>query len=137
MPDRVLIDTNVILDLIDAGRPCHDDAIALFSNDDIDICVVVSSLKDTYYVLRKIYQDERRARVDVATVMGAVTVLDLTAYDASVAIDSDEPDFEDGLVRSVAESNEVDLILTRDAAAFGKSCVKKLTPQEFVAQTRR
>ena len=52
-----------------------------------------------------------------------VDILDLTERDARRAIDSDEPDYEDGLVRAVAEESGIDCIVTPDAAAFHASPV--------------
>ena len=45
---------------------------------------------------------------------------------------SDEPDFEDGLIRACAELNGVDFILTRDTGAFRTSPVKALTCAEYL-----
>lgn len=42
------------------------------------------------------------------------------------------PDFEDGLVRAVAELNDVDFTLTRDARAFRRSRVRAVTCAEYL-----
>ena len=49
------------------------------------------------------------------------------------AIDSSEPDFEDGLVRAMAEQMRADVIITRDAKACGDSSVPHLSAQEYLA----
>ena len=134
MHSKVLIDTNVVIDVIDANRPCHAEAIGLFERQDVEICVIVTSLKDSYYILNRIYRDEARARDDVKTIMQATTILDITAADAWEAIASDEPDFEDGLVRSVAETSRVDVLITRDAEAFGACRIPKMTAAEFLSR---
>ena len=47
-----------------------------------------------------------------------------------------EPDFEDDLVRAVAELEGADFIITRDSAAFAKSKVKSVTAAEYLELTR-
>ena len=50
------------------------------------------------------------------------------------AADSDEPDFEDGLVRACAENARVDFIVTRDVTAFARSKVRSIAPADYVAR---
>ena len=45
---------------------------------------------------------------------------------------SDEPDFEDGCIRAMAERAGVDFIITRDRAAFVRSTIKTFSPAEFI-----
>ena len=48
------------------------------------------------------------------------------------SLKSNEPDFEDGLVRACAELNGADFIITRDEDAFVGSKVKSVTAKEFL-----
>ena len=48
------------------------------------------------------------------------------------AIVSDEPDFEDGIVRACAESVGADFIVSRDARAFRTARIRRLSAQEYV-----
>ena len=50
------------------------------------------------------------------------------------AADSDEPDFEDALVRACAENARVDFIVTRDVTAFARSKVRSIAPADYVAR---
>ena len=52
--------------------------------------------------------------------------------DASLGEVSCVPDFEDGLIRACAELNDVDVILTRDAAAFKRSKVRAMSCAEYL-----
>lgn len=45
---------------------------------------------------------------------------------------SNEPDFEDGLIRACAEHVGVDYIISRDEAAFAKSPIKRLSPRQYL-----
>lgn len=46
--------------------------------------------------------------------------------------ESDEPDFEDGLIRACAELNDISFILTRDSAAFRRSRVRAVSAKEYL-----
>ena len=49
-----------------------------------------------------------------------------------IAANSNEPDFEDALVRATAEHINANLILTRNAKAYEHSTVRAISPQQFV-----
>ena len=64
--------------------------------------------------------------------MGLVVVAPVGGEEADLALHAGEPDFEDGLVRACAELNDVDFIITRDAAAFRKSRVRSVSAAEYL-----
>lgn len=131
---RVLFDTNAIMDAVDAARPgCNEARSALkHCNGGGDMGLVTAgSLKDAYYSFRKIY-GEKRARGAIRHLTDLLVILPLEGEATLLAIDSDEPDFEDGLVRAAAELNGVSFILTRDARAFRNSTVRALTCSEYL-----
>lgn len=45
---------------------------------------------------------------------------------------SDEPDFEDGIIRACAEAAGADFIISRDERAFARSPIKRLSAQEYI-----
>ena len=49
-----------------------------------------------------------------------------------LALDSNEPDFEDGLVRACAELNDADFIISRDEKAFRKATIRRVTAKEYL-----
>ena len=57
---------------------------------------------------------------------------DLKASYAKAALDSDEPDFEDGLVRAAAETEAAFAIITRDAQAFKTSSVPAMSAARYL-----
>ena len=48
------------------------------------------------------------------------------------ALASNEPDFEDGMIRAAAEQASANFILSRDAKAFANSTVPRIEPIYFV-----
>ncbi|MBP3892418.1 MAG: PIN domain-containing protein [Atopobiaceae bacterium] len=131
---RLLIDTNVLIDYCDKQRPCHDDAVRLVhaaATKGIELVVLVSSLKDLYYILCRRLQSEPLARKATEVASKSVfTVVDLLAPYASLALASDEPDFEDGLVRTAAEQMGVEAIVSRDERAYAHARMLRLDARE-------
>ena len=137
-PRRALLDTNVLLDYLDARRAEHDTARrlvhALLAADAAPVAPA-SSYKDVYYVLRRSLGSEPAARELVRGLIECVPVtpIDLRGSDLVPGIASDEPDFEDALVRRLAERERLVAIVTRDASAFRSSFVPVFDPLEFLA----
>ncbi len=138
MSDRILIDTNIIIDMAVQGRPGHKAATRLareVAAGHVEASICVTSLKDVYYVLTK-HMGEVDAR---AFTRAAMDAFDLQAIDRSVcrqAIDSNEPDFEDGLVRTCAEQMGTDFIVSRDESAFSRSRIKRVDAAEYLELVR-
>lgn len=121
---RLLVDTNVLLDGVVASRPQHSEARGLMSAaraSGYELWVLASSLKDAYYLLCRHYRDETSARAVISAIRGGTCLAPLTADVVDDALSSDEPDFEDGLVRAAAESLGCVAIVSRDSAAFTRS----------------
>lgn len=127
---RVMIDTNVLIDLVSSSRPAHGDTVdavtALLAADDVEGCVLASSLKDVYYVYCCHYGDEPTARAAIRELRRMFVPVNLTATVVDDALASDEPDFEDGLLRSAAELSGCDYLLTRDAPGFLAASFQKV-----------
>lgn len=134
---RYLIDTNVLVDAMVRQRPGHDVAMRVLARNKLDRSVVLSaflpSLKDAYYIARRHYGDERAARKGVSLLFGMLDGVGLDARIVESALRSDEPDFEDGLVRAAAEISGCDGIISRDAAAFANSRCERIDPIDFIA----
>lgn len=119
---RVMVDTNALIDLVSSSRPAHGRTVAavvaLLGSGDFEGCVLSSALKDVYYVYCRHYGDEPSARRVIRELRRMFALVNLTPSIVDAALDSDEPDFEDGLVRAAAELTDCDFLLTRDAPGF-------------------
>lgn len=102
-----------------------------FLYGEIEGYVAATSLKDVYYILGK-YEGESRSRDFIEAILKIFHVVPVDALVCKTAIRSNEPDFEDGIVRECAESIPVDFIISRDKSAFGRSYIKCLTAQEYL-----
>ena len=90
-----------------------------------------TSFNDAYYVLCRAY-DEVIAREALENLLGLVAVAPVSAEECDRSLRSNEPDFEDGLVRACAELSGADFIITRDEDACAGSKVKSVTAKEFL-----
>lgn len=132
--DKLFLDTNFLLDVALLKRPESDQATELFekiTNNEITGLVCASSLKDFYYIARRDMDEELRRRwLELFNKACYVPVMDQAVV--ALALESDEPDFEDGLLRAVAELERADYIISRDVDAFLNSEIPKITSTEYL-----
>ena len=130
---RVLLDTNVLLDFIQPDRPGFAASVQIFgaiAAGHVSALVCASSLKDVYYVARKV-MGARRVREYLSTFMDLFEICSTDREACATALGSDEPDFEDGIIRAIAERERVDFIVTRDASAFRHAGVPATSPMRL------
>ena len=135
MTYRLFLDTNVLLDSMLRNRPGFAAARRLTQEAAAGtaLCSVsASSLSDAYYVSRRTLAEEQR-RAWLAFFLDTCEVVAPDAEACRQALASDEPDFEDGLVRALAERAGADYIISRDARAFERSSVPRVSAAEFLA----
>lgn len=131
---RLLFGTDVLLDAVERTRLESKEARLVLrrcsGGEDLGF-VTPLSLRDVYYIIGR-QHGVRQARGVVRRLLDLVMVVPLGPEECDVSLASDEPDFEDGLVRACAELNEIDFILTRDKRAFSRSTVRSLTCREYL-----
>lgn len=141
---KLLVDTNVLLDLELPDRPCNALAETLFAaaaDDYVELYACASSYKDVDYIVRaslkragwEPLEAKARAFECARNARDSVVTLPLTGVMTDLAFELEEPDLEDALIRACAEITGLDGIVTSDEAAFSGSWVRKLTLAEAVA----
>ncbi|TVZ28070.1 putative nucleic acid-binding protein [Gillisia sp. Hel_I_86] len=133
---RILIDTNIVIDLLSKRKEFYDDAATLFSlADKKELKLTISSLTfaNTNYILTKL-NSAKEAREILRKFKVLVELLSLDDKITELAL-SDEsfPDFEDGLQYYSAIENEIDIIITRNKKDFKNSKLPILTTKEYLA----
>ncbi len=134
MSDRILVDTNIILDMAIQGRPEHAEAIELahmIDDEKIKVYICALTLKDVYYVLTK-HMGESDACTFVTAAMDTFAVCPVDLLTCRQAVESDETDFKDGIIRICAEREHVDYLISRDTSAFTHSHIKRVSAKEYV-----
>lgn len=133
--DKVLIDTDVILDFFFDRKPFSEyssQVIGLCESDKIKGFVTPVIYSNVYYLLR------RTARHDkvIEKLKQLLMITDVLLMDKEVvlnALNSGFKDFEDSLQNFAAMKNgEIDVILTRNLKDYSKSEIGVLTPESYI-----
>ena len=135
MTSKLLLDTNILVDYAVKNRPEHDPAATLMeriAKSEIAGHVTSGSLKDFHYLCRKPL-GETACRQLIRQFLVLLDVLPVGQRECDDSAYSDEPDFEDGLIRAAAERNGIDFIITRDSDAFAHSPVRSMTARRYLA----
>ncbi|MDR3221538.1 MAG: PIN domain-containing protein [Candidatus Accumulibacter sp.] len=139
--EKVLIDTNVVLDYLLDRQPFVEAASELFARieaEEIVGALAATTVTTIHYFLRKAvgasmaldYVGALLERFDVAAVDGAVL---------HKARSSGFSDYEDAVLHAAALHSACQAIVTRNGADFRKAKLPAYAPEEFLAvlQTRR
>ncbi len=133
---KVLIDTNIVIDLLAKRERFYNSAAELFSlSDKKELKLFISALTfaNTSYVLSK-QLSSRNAKEVLRKFKTLVEVLSLDDKVIELALsDDDFGDFEDGLQYYSALENGVEMIITRNKKDFKNSEMPVFTAQEYLA----
>jgi len=132
--DRLLVDTNIIIDLLAKRERFLTEAQELFTlSDKKEVKLYVSSLTfaNTHYILSQSLKiDDSRKILRKFKVLVEVLPMDDKIIDLS--LDSDFKDFEDAIQYYTALENNLELILTRNLKDFKLSRIPVLTAKDYL-----
>lgn len=134
---KILIDTNVILDIFQKREPFFPDsyqALHKAIEAESECLISASSATDIFYMLRKFLKSADQAKERIEQLSQIVTFADIRGMDIQTALMRTMPDFEDAVVDVVAERNGAAYILTRNTRDFTESAVPAVTPTDFLKQ---
>lgn len=132
---RLLLDTNVLLDVLAAREPFCRAAARIWSlaeHDQVDAFVSAISFNNVYYIVRKA---GGRVKADEAlrTLRDLFTPIPFDARLINQSMDASMDDFEDAVQFHSASRENVDYLVTRDPDGFPTTGVPVLSPEEFLA----
>jgi predicted nucleic acid-binding protein len=133
---KVLIDTNVILDVVTKREP-HFEFSASFlklCGKQVTGCIAASQTTDIFYLLRRAGKDVQSAKDIIKKLTDNVRMLSVTATDVQSALADEISDYEDSLLACCAKRQKADYIITRNEKNFNLSPVPALSPQTFLEQ---
>jgi len=113
---RILLDTNVILDVILARDPyvlSANKIIEMICNDEVEAAVTASSITDIYYIVKKRLGDVT-ARDAVRHILNIFNIINVDGADCDYALNLPISDFEDAVVVICAKRGAIDYIVTND-----------------------
>lgn len=133
---KVLIDTNVVLDLLLERRPFVESVIALFEQierGNLIGYIAANTITNIFYIIRKTEGRE----VALAAINRLLTGLQFCAVDrqtVETALRLDLKDFEDSIQLACATLAQLDGIVTRDRKDFAGSSLSTYSPTELLNQ---
>lgn len=132
---RVLIDTNVILDILQKREPFFTDsyrALRRALENDAECLISASAATDIFCVLRKSLGSAQQAKEHIDQLAQVVSFADVQGMDIHTALMRAMPDFEDAVVDAMAERSGASYILTRNIKDFTGSVVPAILPADFL-----
>ena len=132
--DKVLVDTDIVLDLLAKRELFFLEAQELFTlSDKKKIKLFVSSLTfaNTYYVLSQNLKIENTRKI-LRKFKLLVNVLPMDDKIIDLSLDSDFKDFEDAIQYNTALENNLNLIITRNLKDFKQSVLPVLTARDYL-----
>ncbi len=131
---KVLIDTNIILDVLCKRPAFYEDAAKIFKLCEVKkISGVISALSipNIMYILRK-ELDADKTREILDSLMLIFSVADLKADDLKKAADMRFKDYEDAIQSACATRIKANYIVTRNIKDFSESKVTAIKPTELL-----
>lgn len=140
---KVFLDTNILLDVLNASRPCWAESSAIveiIKCSDIEAVVTTQSIVDAYYIAPKHGSD--RATIDsfISWLTIHFNVRYISDFDVRSALCSCNPDFEDAVQVACADAEGCDVFLTGDKTILSSewnTSMLFMSPQQFVDKMRR
>ena len=133
---KVLIDTNILLDVLCKRNGFYEDAAKIFRLCEIGKLsgyISALSVPNLVYIMRKELNAERIR--DILEKLSLIfTVADLKADDLIRAAETNFKDYEDALQSVCAVRVKADYIITRNTKDFVGSKVPAVLPQEFLSK---
>ena len=132
---RVLIDTNVILDVLLKRSPFYEAAIEVLKlsvREDIQEFVSASAITDIYYIAYKNMRDKAVVRELLKKLLLIVSVAGVSEEEIQRALELGWKDFEDSVQYSVALLNEMNGLITRNVKDYSSSEIQVWEPNQFL-----
>ena len=130
---KILIDTNVILDVLCNRKEFIEDSLKVFKYceaNQITGYISALSIPNIVYIMRKELDNERIKEI-LATLTTIFSVVDLRQNDLIKAADLDFSDYEDALQCVCASRVKANYIVTRNIKDFKNSSVPAIKPTEL------
>ena len=133
--DKILIDTDVILDFLFDREPFSEEAsqiLSLCEKRELRGFVTPVMVSNIYYLLRKAAKHEKV----IETIKKLMDIVDVAIINKKTIVDalnSEFKDFEDALQNFSAQNEkEIKIILTRNTKDYKASGLSVMTPENYL-----
>ncbi len=135
MADKVLIDTNVLLDYLLTREPFYKDAEKIIHDcvrGKVKGCIAAHSVTNMFFILRKDYNSKERREI----LISLFSIFDVEGIDKTKLLlglqNEDFTDFEDCLQMECARSCGAEYIITRNTDDYKRSEIKAILPKDYL-----
>ena len=131
---KVLLDTNVVLDLLMQRELFYEDALRVFSSVElgkVEGYLCATTLTTIYYLVSK---NSTKKKTD-EILQSLLKLFKISSVDKEVlllSLKNNGSDFEDSVIYTSAKLSHIDLIISRDKKGFKNSKVPVKSPKEFL-----
>jgi predicted nucleic acid-binding protein len=128
---RILLDTNVVLDVLLDRKPYADASAAAWAAVETGVSegmLAAHAVTTIHYLIRKEMGNTKAAR----TISAILRVFEVAAVDGAVireALQLPVADFEDAVTAAAARLAGCECVVTRDPKGFRGSPVRSMTPE--------
>jgi len=133
---KVLIDTNVILDVLLKQEPFYKDSFVIFQladNGNIKGILAAISLTNVFFLLRKARKNADEVYQIMDNLTSLFSIAPINEKSISNALSLRWKDFEDAVQYMTAKESNVDYIITRNEIDFKNSDIPYMTPTDFIS----
>ncbi len=131
---KVLIDTNVILDIALEHQPFVEQAVKLLKaarQANIILYMTATTITDLYYIAQR--EKGHAAALDfIVDLLKFMKVAGVDEATVREALRSDITDFEDAIQESAAKRQAIQAIVTRNETDFKNSVLEIYNPETFL-----
>lgn len=135
MVNKILIDTNILLDYLLEREPFFENAkkvILSCANEKVSACIAAHSISNMFFILRKDFSiAERRDVLSNLCFLFDVEGIDKNKLLAGLS-NENFADFEDCLQMECAKAYGADYIVTRNVPDYAASEIKAITPEAYL-----
>jgi len=132
--DKILVDTNIIVDLLSRRQDFYIPASRLFTLSDfkkVKLSISALTFANTYYILsRELKADKVREVLRKFKLL--VNVLPVNEKILDLALNSNFKDFEDAIQYYTALENSLEIIITRNLKDFKFSKIPVMTADTYL-----
>lgn len=132
---KVMLDTNVALDLLQERQPFVADALHVFALGEagkVELLLSTDAISTIFSIVGK-NKNAAIAREAVAKLLDFVSLVSLDEHAVLRGMSLDFEDVEDALVAAVAGKEQASVIVTRNEKDFKNSPVPVQSPAAFLA----
>ena len=133
---KVLIDTNILLDLILEREPFVEATTLLFKEIEqgqVQGYIAATSITNIFYIIRKA-QGREIALQAISRILQVLEVCAVNRQTIELALNENLKDFEDGIQVACATLAGLDAVVTRDKSDFVVAKLPVFSAEELAAQ---